>query len=54
MMFNGKTITADCWTVQFEGISACETCEAKGTDECGGGETLQNLIKDSKITEEIT
>ena len=29
-------LTAECWLVQFQGFSACETCEVKDTKECGG------------------
>lgn len=38
-------LTAECWLIQFDGLKACEICEAKGTDECGGKkirETLKN------------
>jgi hypothetical protein len=34
-------LSAECWTVQFQGLSACETCEAKGTADCGGKKILQ-------------
>jgi len=36
-------LTADCWLVQFNGLQACTTCEYQGTDDCGGGKTLQAL-----------
>ena len=29
-------LTSDCWSIQFTGIEACENCEYKDTDECGG------------------
>lgn len=38
-------MTSDCWLIQFSGLSACNTCEVRGTDECGGGKTLQRLSK---------
>lgn len=38
-----STMTADCWMIQFEGLSACKKCEYKGTEECGGGETLKKM-----------
>lgn len=38
-----STLTSDCWLVQFNGLSACKTCELKDTTECGGGETLKKL-----------
>lgn len=37
-------LTSDCWLIQFDGLSACETCEAKDTPDCGGGEILKTLI----------
>jgi len=39
-------LTSDCWLIQFSGLSACKTCEVKGTSECGGGETLKNELED--------
>jgi len=41
------TLTNDCWLVQFNGLSACENCENKGTNECGGGQTLAKLQSES-------
>ncbi len=38
-----STLTSDCWLIQFTGLKACETCEIKGTSECGGGETLKRM-----------
>jgi hypothetical protein len=29
-------LTGECWQVQFWGLSECEECEYKDTDECGG------------------
>jgi hypothetical protein len=29
-------LTPECWSVQFWGLSHCDTCELKGTKECGG------------------
>lgn len=39
------TLTSDCWLIQFSGLSACKTCEVKGTADCGGGEALAKLQK---------
>jgi hypothetical protein len=39
-------LTSDCWWIQFSGVSACNTCEAKDTDDCGGGSTLKKLRKE--------
>jgi hypothetical protein len=36
-------LTSDCWLVQFNGLTACENCEARNTPDCGGGETLKRL-----------
>lgn len=38
-----STLTSDCWLVQFDGLIACKSCEAYGTDDCGGGDTLRKL-----------
>ena len=37
-------LTGECWMIQFEGVRACEDCEAKGTEECGG----KNIIRTGK------
>lgn len=29
-------MTGECWPVQFWGFSACDSCEFKDTDVCGG------------------
>jgi hypothetical protein len=29
----------------FEGLTACETCEVNGTEDCGGGETLRRMLE---------
>ena len=31
-------LTGECWMVQFNGRDYCETCEYKGTPDCGGKE----------------
>jgi len=33
-----KKLTAECWMVQAFGTTACESCEFKDADECGGQE----------------
>ena len=38
-----KTLTSDCWLIQFTGLEACDTCDQKGKRHCGGGETLKRL-----------
>ena len=40
-------LTGECFMIQFNGPSACTTCEYKDTDDCGGVEirkTGQNDI----------
>jgi hypothetical protein len=36
-------LTSDCWPVQIQGLDACETCEFKGTEECGGTAILKKI-----------
>jgi len=38
-----RSLTSDCWLIQFSGLKACESCELKNTDDCGGGDTLKGL-----------
>jgi hypothetical protein len=40
---NQSELTSDCWSVQIEGLSACNKCREKGKKSCGGGETLKKL-----------
>jgi hypothetical protein len=40
-----RSLTADCWLVQFQGLSACKTCQYKRKKNCGGGMTLKALRK---------
>ena len=37
-------LTSDCWLIQFGGLSACETCEALGIDDCGGQNIRKQLL----------
>ena len=37
-------LTSECWTIQFRGLDACETCEFKDTKECGGKEIRKKLM----------
>ena len=41
-------LTSDCWLIQFNGLSACESCEVRGTNDCGGSETLNKLINNEQ------
>jgi hypothetical protein len=40
-------LTADCWSIQIWGVSACKDCELKGTKDCGG----KSIIKKVKAGE---
>ena len=37
-------LTSDCWLIQFSGLSACETCSAKDTPDCGGQAIRKQLL----------
>lgn len=37
-------LTSDCWLIQFSGLSACESCPAKDTSDCGGQAIRDQLI----------
>jgi hypothetical protein len=39
-------MTAECWLVQFGGLKACETCEARDTEDCGGKEIRRTLLNE--------
>ena len=42
-----KTLTTECWSVQIWGLSYCDKCEFKDTNQCGGKrirETGKNRI----------
>jgi hypothetical protein len=41
-------LSSDCWLIQFDGLNACKTCEARSTQDCGGGETLKKMKKKSR------
>jgi len=45
---NQSDLTSDCWSIQFSGLSACETCEYKNTEDCGGGKTLEKYLANIK------
>ena len=40
---NQAELTSDCWLIQVWGIEACENCEVKDTDECGGKAILKRI-----------
>jgi len=37
-------LTGECWMVQMQGLKACESCQYKGTEDCGG----QNIRETGK------
>lgn len=39
-----KSLTADCWLVQFNGFESCTNCPEYLGKECGGGATLAKMI----------
>ncbi len=40
-------LTSECWLVQFVGLTECETCDVKNTNECGGPD-IRETGKNSK------
>ncbi len=38
-------LTSDCWPIQFNGLSACKTCEFVNTAECGGQTIRKQLLE---------
>lgn len=36
-------LTSDCWGIQMWGLSACEECDYKGTDLCGGEAIIEKI-----------
>jgi hypothetical protein len=40
-----ENLTADCWPVQVWGLLACENCELKDSDNCGGKVYLMRIRK---------
>lgn len=42
-VINQRSLTSDCWSVQFEGLAACKECAYRNTKHCGGGETLKRI-----------
>lgn len=41
-------LTSNCWEIQIKGLTACNTCELKDTENCGGGKTLKQFHKKLK------
>lgn len=42
-MVRQSDLTADCWLIQLFGVEQCDTCDVRGTPDCGGGETAKRL-----------
>lgn len=38
-------LTSDCWLIQLDGLSACETCELLNTPNCGGQAIRKRLLQ---------
>lgn len=38
-------LTSDCWLIQFDGLSACDTCESRNTPDCGGQAIRKRLLR---------
>ncbi len=38
-------LTSECWFIQFNGLTACESCEFLNTDECGGKRIRETLLR---------
>ena len=45
-----KDMTGECFLIQMSGISACESCEAKDTEDCGGKEIRKKLVNEKGIS----
>lgn len=43
-----SSLTSDCWLIQFSGLSACESCECRNTEDCGGGQTLAKMLEEKQ------
>ena len=42
---NQNELTSDCWLIQIRGLKACEECNLKNTEDCGGQEIIKKLNK---------
>lgn len=40
-----STLTSECWSIQLEGLKACERCEFLNTKDCGGKAIRKRLSK---------
>jgi hypothetical protein len=38
-------LTSECFVIQMWGIESCDSCEYLNTDECGGQEIREKLLK---------
>jgi hypothetical protein len=46
---NQSELTSECWSIQFQGLKACKSCEFLNTKECGGKNIRKTLINDKGI-----
>ncbi|KKN71222.1 hypothetical protein LCGC14_0422650 [marine sediment metagenome] len=44
-MIDQSKLTGECWLIQFDGLSVCETCEVKDTADCGGQAIREQLLQ---------
>jgi len=45
---NQSDLSADCFTIQIQGLSACEKCEFLNTKDCGGKKIRKAMIAGKK------
>jgi hypothetical protein len=41
---NQSKLTSECWMIQINGLSACETCKYVNKRDCGGKNIRKNLM----------
>jgi hypothetical protein len=44
-----KNLSSECWLIQFQGLRACDNCDLKNTDDCGGQNIRKTLQNDKGI-----
>lgn len=47
-VINHAELTGECWSIQFWGLSACESCQYLDTNQCGG-KRIRKLIRDGEF-----
>lgn len=46
-------LTTDCWSVQIQGVAACEKCEFFNTASCGGKAILKRRVEAQEYWEQL-